>query len=178
MLAAAAAWLRLSPASSAQAPDLSATDEARLLALAEVVLPAELGAGRSAVVDDFVRWTRGYREGAEMDHGYGITHLRKTPAPPAARYPAQLAALDRAARARGASFDALDLESRRVLVEAAIAAARVERLPARPTGDHVATDLMAFYFQSPAANDLAYDAAIGRDQCRGLPGSSERPGRR
>ena len=29
---------------------------------------------------------------------------------------------------------------------------------------------MAFYFQSSAANDLCYRAAIGREACRGLPG--------
>jgi len=176
MLAGAAAWLRLSPAVLAQAPGLTPADEALLRALADVVLPTEIDPlARSSVVDDFVHWTKNYREGAEMDHGYGFPRLRRTPPSPASRYPAQLAALDRAARGRGASFDSLDAGARREIVEAAVAAAKVERLPVRPTGDHVATDLMAFYFQGPAANDLAYRAAIGRDQCRGLPASDERP---
>jgi hypothetical protein len=34
---------------------------------------------------------------------------------------------------------------------------------------------MAFYFNSSEANDLAYRAAIGRDTCRGLTGSENRP---
>lgn len=168
MLAASAAWLRLAPASLAQAPGLSSTDVTRLRALAEVVLPKELGAGNRTVVNDFLRWTRNYREGAEMEAGYGFPRLRKAPPSPARRYPAQLAAL-------GASFESLDLAARRRVVEAAILAAKVERLPERPTGDHVATDLMAFYFHSPAATDLAFRAQIGRDQCRGLPDSDKRP---
>jgi hypothetical protein len=60
-------------------------------------------------------------------------------------------------------------------VAAAITDAKIERLPARPDGGHVATDLMAFYFNSLEANDLAYGLAIGRDTCRGLEGSQNRP---
>lgn len=177
LAAAAAAWVRMPPSLlSAQGVTLDAEDGVRLRALAEVVLPGELSADRrSELVDEFLRWIRNYREGAEMDHGYGFTRLRRTPPTPANRYPAQLAALDRASRAKGAAFAALDRDARRAVVEAAIDAAKVERLPARPTGDHVATDLMAFYFHGQSANDLAYRAAIARDACRGLPGSDARP---
>jgi hypothetical protein len=178
MLAAAGAWAKVQVGLGAQAASLDAADERQLRAIAEVVLPTELGdAGRRAVVDDFTRWARGYREGAEMDHGYGFTRLRQTPASPVGKYPAQLAALDRAARAKGASFDTLDLAGRRQIVEAALASAKIDRLPPRPAGEHVAVDLMAFYFNSGKANDLAYGVAIGRDHCRGLPGSSDRPDR-
>ena len=177
LAAAAAAWMRLpSGLLSGQAAALDLAGEIRLRALAEVALPGELSADRrSEIVDEFLRWIRNYREGAEMDHGYGVTRLRRTPRSPAAMYPSQLAALDRAARARGAAFEALDAAARRTIVEAAIEAAGVDRLPARPTGDHVASDLMAFYFHGPSAHDLAYRAAIGRDACRGLPGSGSRP---
>jgi hypothetical protein len=168
LLAAGAAWLGFAPASLAQPRGLAAADETRLRSLADAVLPAELGPARAAVVDDFLRWLRNYREGAEMDHGYGFTRLRQTGPSPAGRYAAQLAAL-------GPSFETLDRAARQQAVHTAIAAARIDRLPARPTGDHVAVDLMAFYFSSPAANDLAYRTAIGRDQCRGLPGSDRRP---
>lgn len=151
-------------------------DRTTLLALAEVVLPSELGAsGRGRVVDDFVRWIRGYRAGADMDHGYGFTRMRTTPASPAAGYPAALDALDRAARARGAAFASLPVDARRAIVERALADAKIERLPPRPSGGHVAADLMAFYFNSSDANDLCYRAAIERDACRGLPGSEEPP---
>jgi hypothetical protein len=169
LLASGAAWLGFAPASPfAQAHNLSAADESRLRSLAEVVLPGDLGQARAAVVDDFLRWVRNYREGAEMDHGYGFTRLRRTGPSPAVRYAAQLAAL-------GPAFETLDRGARQRLVETAIAAAKIDRLPPRPSGDHVAVDLMAFYFTSPAANDLAYQTVIGRDQCRGLPGSDLRP---
>jgi hypothetical protein len=163
-------------ASAAVAAQMGDAARTTLLALAEVVLPSELGArGRAAVVDGFVRWIRGYRAGAEMDHGYGFTRLRTTPASPAGGYPAHLNALDRAARAHGRAFASLPLDERRAIVERALIDAKIERLLPRPSGSHVAVDLMAFYFNSSDANDLCYRAAIGRDACRGLRGSEEPP---
>jgi erythromycin esterase-like protein len=155
---------------------MTPADEARLRAVAEVVLPQELGApGQDATVTAFAAWLRDYRAGAETDYGYGAPRLRRLPPSPASKYPAQLDALEAAARARGRSFADLGRDDRRALVEAAIAEAKVERLPARPDGGHVATDLLGFFFNSVEANDLCYQAAIGRDQCRTLTGSSERP---
>jgi hypothetical protein len=162
--------------SAAVATRIGDAERTILRALAEVVLPSELGAtGRARIVDDFVRWIRGYRAGAEMDHGYGFTQMRATPAPPSARYRAELDALDQAARTGGTTFAALPFDQRRAIVERALTAAKIERLPPRPSGGHVAVDLMAFYFQSGEANDLCYRAAIGRDACRGLPGSEQPP---
>lgn len=147
----------------AQPSTLGRADEVRVRALADIVLPSEIGAdGRARVVDGFLRWLGEYRAGADTDHGYGFTRLRRTAPSPAAKYPAQLAALDLTGDARRA-------------VEEAIASVKVERLPARPDGGHIATDLMAFYFNSAEANDVAYRAAIGRDACRGLEGSQNRP---
>lgn len=152
----------------AQPTPLRTDDEARLRALADVVLPGELGPdGRARVVADFLAWLRDYRADADMDHGYGFTRLRRTGASPAAKYPAQLEALEQATAKLGGD--------RRAAVEAAIASARAERLPSRPDGGHVATDLMAFYFNSDEANYLAYRAAIRREACRGLEGSENRP---
>jgi hypothetical protein len=54
-------------------------------------------------------------------------------------------------------------------------AAKLEDLPERPEGRHVAADLMAFFFRSSEANDLCYRAAIGRDTCRGLVDSDRAP---
>jgi hypothetical protein len=160
IVASTAAKVRL----LAQAPPPSPVDQTRLRAVADIVLPGELGAdGRARVVENFLRWLREYRAGADTDHGYGFTRLRRTPPSPAAKYPAQLAALESRAG------------DRRQAIEAAIAEAKIERLPARPDGGHVATDLMAFYFNSIEAADLAYRAAIRRDTCRGLEGSENRP---
>jgi len=150
--------------------DLAST----LSALAEVVLPAD--ADRHAAVAAFVSWHDQYKEGADTDHGYGNTRIRATGPAPSRDYPAQIARLEAAARTAGAaSFPETTLDQRRAIVEAAIVEARVERLPARPTGAHLATDLMGHYFGSSAANDLCYRAAIQRDACRGLAGSENAP---
>jgi hypothetical protein len=149
-------------------------DPATLGAIAEVVLPSE--SDRKTAVADFIRWIREYKEGADTDHGYGNTRLRQTGASPARNYPAHVAALDGEARARGArSFAAASLEDRRAIVEAALTEAKIERLPGRPAGAHIAADLMGHYFASEAAANLCYRAKIDRDTCRGLQGSEKAP---
>ncbi len=163
----------------AQSP--TATDKAitTLKAVAEVVLPSSLGvAGREAAVQKFVAWTANYREGAERGGGYGNARLSPpTGSSPAAQYPAQFDALDRAAVARGArDFAALALPARREIVEAALnVPQRVTRLPSRPTGQNLIADFMGYYFNSEEGFDLAYKAAIGRDSCRSLDGSDKPP---
>ncbi len=145
-------------------------------AIADVVLPAE--ADRAAAVAAFASWIDHYTEGADTDHGYGNTRIRATGPSPARNYPAQIAALDAAARARGAaSFTAATVDQRRAIVEQALVDAKINRLPTRPTGGHIATDLMGHYFGSSAAQDLCYRAAINRDACRGLAGSELPPKR-
>jgi gluconate 2-dehydrogenase subunit 3-like protein len=151
-------------------------DPAILSAIAEVVLPSE--ADRAAAVASFTDWISNYTEGADTDHGYGNTRIRATGPSPGRSYPAQIEKLEAAARAQGASsFAAAPPGVRRAIVEAAIADAKVDRLPSRPTGGHIATDLMGHYFASPAAQNLCYRAAIDRDACRGLPGSEQAPAR-
>jgi hypothetical protein len=163
------AWAQ---SSAALGPDGSAT----LGALADVVLPASLGpAWRAELVNGFERWLRGYREQAELDHGYGHTELRTSGPSPAPRYARQLEALETAARVEGKSFRELPRPRQQALVEAALVEAKLEDLPERLDGRHVAADLMTFFFRSADANDLCYRAAIGRDECRGLPGSEEKP---
>jgi hypothetical protein len=155
-------------------PSREALDAAILAAIAEVVLPSE--ADRPAAIAAFTRWIADYQEAADTDHGYGNTRIRSTGPSPARKYAAQIAALDEAARAAGAAgFARATLDARRAIVAAAIADAKVERLPARPTGAHIASDLMGHYFGSSVAADLCYRAAIGRDACRGLPGSEKPP---
>lgn len=167
--AAAVPMLRIDAGAQSFVPD-----EKTLGAIGEVVLPSDCD--RPAAVAAFMRWIRNYHEGADMDHGYGFTRIRATGPSPAKNYSAQFAALDAAARAAGAAnFAAAALSARRTIIEKALADAKIERLPQRPTGAHVAADLMAHYFHSPDAEDLCYEAAIGRDSCRGLPGSEKAP---
>jgi hypothetical protein len=177
---AAVPALGLTPPTLNQAPAPAAgggeidRDDPRLASLAEVVLPAE--ADRKRALRAFTDWIAGYREGADTDHGYGTTRVRPTGPPPSRNYGAQLAALDAAARTAGSTgFAAASVAARRAVVEAAIAEAKVERLTARPTGAHIATDLMGHYFNSPDGSDLCYRAAIARDACRALPGSDRPP---
>jgi hypothetical protein len=153
----------------AQPATLSAPQVARLRMVADVVLPQEIGAAaRTRAVDQFLAWLQNYRAGAETDHGYGFPRLRRTAPSPAIKYAEQLNAL-------GAAFTDLAPAERSRVVETAIGVAEVKRLPARPDGTHVVTDLMAFYFNSIEANDVCYRAQIGRDTCRGLEGSGNRP---
>lgn len=169
---AVVAWRPFAPKAAAQAP-FGEAHLPRLVALAGAVLPQEIGAeGQRTAVDQFLRWVRDYRAGAERDHGYGVTAIRTTPASPAEKYVAALDDLDRRA---GGTFATLTRAERQRVVVEAITAAGVRDLPARPNGGHVATDLMSHYFNSPPANDLAYGRLIGRDACRDLKGSDERP---
>ena len=155
-------WLAFLRVPRAQTATFPGDDRDTLRALAAIVLPAELGpSGLDRVTGDFVRWVRGYRAGAEMDHGYGVTRIRTRGPSPAPAYLKQLAAL------RGRVDEST--------VEAALRDAKVADLPRTPAASHVAADLMAFYYRGSEANDLCYRAAIGRDQCRSLAGSEDRP---
>jgi hypothetical protein len=153
----------------AQAASFPADQDEALRALAAVVLPAEIGpAGIDQAAEAFVRWVRGYRANAEIDHGYGNTRLRSKGPSPAAGYLRDLAAL-RPALLSG------DPDSRREAVTSALEQAKINDLPRTPDGRHIAADLMSFYFRSSDANDLCYRAAIGRDLCRGLENSEQAP---
>lgn len=160
----------------AQPRELTPEAIATLRAIAPTVLPASLGTGRvDGIVNTFAEWTRGYREGVPLQHGYGHPRLVRTGPTPASRYIAQLAELDAAARAHNASWDALDLEARRSIVDAALTKAGVNTLPARPSGQHVVSDLMALYFRSTEANDDCYSARIGREVCRPIQITTKKP---
>ena len=162
-----------------QAPGFTDSQKAALAVIAEVTLPASIGAaGRAAATEKFIRWHMNYRAGADMGHSYGASTLRG-PAPAAVlpRYGAQFTALDQAARAQGApSFSAANLTVRRSVVEAALNTPQpVTRMPARPTGANLVADFMGLYFNSASAFDQAYRANIGRDDCRELAGSDKAP---
>jgi hypothetical protein len=149
---------------------------AALHEIAPTVLPASLGAARvRAVADGFVVWTRGYREGVALAHGYGHPRLQRSGASPVPVYLAQLAALEADARARGSRWAALEPEMRRAILDAAFTKAGVRGLPGRPSGQHVVADLMAFYFRSSAANDDCYNAIINREVCRPIAITVRRP---
>src|SRR5215217_672189 len=85
--------------------------------IAATVLPTSLGAVRiRQTVDQFVAWTRGYREGVALAHGYGHPRLQKSGPSPVPAYVSQLAALAAEARGRGARWSSLDREAQRALL--------------------------------------------------------------
>jgi hypothetical protein len=160
----------------AQERELSPEAIATLHQVGMTVLPRSIGDVRiRTTVEGFVAWTRGYREGVALAHGYGHPRLRKTGPSPVPKYLDQLESLQRAAREQGGRFDALDLETRRALLDRSLTAAGVRTLPPRPTGAHVVADLMAFYFRSSEANDDCYRALIRREVCRPISVTLQRP---
>jgi hypothetical protein len=161
---------------AAQTRELTPDAVAMLHAVGPTVLPASIGAQKvKETVDRFVEWTRGYREGVPTSHGYGHPVLTRTKASPVPDYVAQLATLEAAAKTRGGAFPSLPLETRRALLDEALTAAGVRALPGRPSGQHVVSDLMAYYFRSSEANDQAYRAAILRQTCRPMQITTTRP---
>jgi hypothetical protein len=160
----------------AQPRELSPEAVATLYEIAASVLPESLGVTRvRATADRFVAWTRGYREGVALSHGYGHPRLQRSGASPVPTYIAQLAALAAEAGTRGARWPALDLETRRRLLDASLTKANVRGLPARPNGQHVVSDLMAFYYRSSEANDVCYSAMINREVCRPIAITTRKP---
>ncbi len=160
----------------AQNVSLSAEHVATLRSVATVVLPTSLeSAGAAEVAEKFVQWVREYRSGIPYRHGYGNPSLRRTPPFPIDAYVRQLEALEQAAKEQGRPFDRLAPAAQRAVVESALDKTEGNDLPDRPTGEHVITDLMGFYFRSSEANDLCYRADIGRYKCRPLARTTERP---
>lgn len=160
----------------AQSDVLSADQIFLLRDVAGTVLPSAIGRkGQDEAVDNFLKWIRDYKEGVALSHGYGEPRLVKSGPSPATGYARQLATLQQAAQARGARFGALALEIRRELLNAAFTAADIRNLPSRPEGKHVVADLMAHYFRSSAANDLCYNARIGRNTYRAIRVTTVRP---
>ena len=159
-----------------RADELPADQVAVLRDVAATVLPAEIGGkGQNDAVDSFLRWIREYKEGVALSHGYGEPRLVKSGPSPAPGYTKQLIALQQAAQARGGRFGALPIETRRDLLDAAFKSADVRNLPGRPDGKHVAADLMAHYFRGSDANDLCYNARIGRNTYRAIRVTTVRP---
>ncbi len=160
----------------AQPVALSDVDAAQLRDLAAVVLPESLGRARTDdIADRFARWVREYQPGMDMSCGYGHPRRQKVPPSPATHYAEQLKSLETASSAKGATFAKLDAASRREVVEAALQDVKLERVPARPNGEHVAADLMSYFYNSTEGQDYLYGVTIGRDNCRGLNSSGERP---
>jgi hypothetical protein len=147
-------------------------------ALGRAVLPTDLGDAQiGRTVSAFRRWMDGYRENAELNHGYGNSRLRFTGPTPATRWTKQLDDLDGAARSSsGSAFSSLSVPQRQAIVRQALTTERGTGLSSSPDGaNHVAAALLSFFYTSAAATDLCYEAKIGKNTCRQLGESSARP---
>jgi hypothetical protein len=94
---------------------------------------------------------------------------------PSTSYPSQLKQLETAAAAKGGSFAALPVDAKRAIVADALQQARIDKIPPRPNGKHIASDMLSFFYNSADGQDFLCNAAIRRDDCRGLESSAERP---
>jgi hypothetical protein len=154
-----------------------ATDPRTLAAVGWAVLPTELGRERSAAaVQRFQRWILGYREGAELLHGYGTSKLERSGPTPATRWASQLDAIDaRSRKQHGHAFADLPLTLQRDTIREDISALKVDRLPAVGRAPHVALALLAHFYASPEATDLCYGAHVAKQTCRPLSASPRQP---
>ena len=158
-------------------PGTPGLDDELTRALGHAVLPAELGSdGIDRVVAGFHIWLEEYQPGAELNHGYGTADIEFTPDDPTTGWQAQLNELEREAqRQLQMSFVQLDSEGRRGIVRRQISGDRLDRLPRPYRARHVAVGLLAYFYSTPEATDLGYQAAIGKNNCRPLARSSREP---
>jgi gluconate 2-dehydrogenase subunit 3-like protein len=153
------------------------SEPATLDALAEAILPSALGrAGITKEVADFREWGKDYREGAEVNHGYGTSRLRSLGPTPLTKWTTQLDDLDARAQSKHQkSFREIPVADRVALVRAVLEGQRVDRMPGVADASHVSLALLAHFYDSSAANDLCYEAKIGKATCRPLATSSRKP---
>jgi len=153
------------------------SEPATLDALAEAVLPSVLGrSGATRAAAAFRDWGANYHESAELLHGYGTSRLRSTGPTPLTRWTTQLDDLEAQAQTKQhRRFRDLSVADRTALVREALQGQRLDRMPSVADAGHVAVALLAHFYDSSAANDLCYDAQIGRLTCRPLSASSRKP---
>jgi hypothetical protein len=153
------------------------SDPATLGALAEAILPSALGrAGINKEVAAFREWGTRYREGAELVHGYGTSRLRTLGPTPLTKWATQLDDLDaRAQTAHQRNFRDLSVSDRANIVRAVLQGQRLDRMPSVIDASHVSLALLAHFYESSAANDLCYEAQIGKMTCRPLSASARKP---
>ena len=155
---------------------LEGLPDAPLLAIGQSVLPEELGVeGRERIVVGFQRWLNNFRPEPEMAAGWGSAEIPHGAPDPTLRWIRQLEQLDEmAGQRRGTAFADLAEAERLALLRAAITE---ESLPLRSPAEarHVAVGLLAFFYRSPEATNLCYQAAINSQSCRDLAAAREKP---
>jgi hypothetical protein len=167
----------LAAATPEWAPLQDARSQALIAALAQAVLPTELGRdGAARVARDFSRWTAAHRVDAEVLHPYGSADLARTGPLPVAAWHRELAGLDAEARRRfSRGFATLGPDQRAEIVRDSLAHVRLAGMPSALSTQHIAVALLSRFYGSAEATDLCYRARIGREQCRPLINATRQP---
>jgi len=163
----------------APAPEpLDVLDRSALDAVARLVMPVTaLGeTGLKRAVDDFLAWLVAFDPVAELDHPYDASDIRYGPPDPAPLWRAQLEALDFESGKRfHTRFATLDEKQQREILGHQLPEQIPADMPYAGSATHVAIGLLAWFYATSEANDLAHEAKIGRETCRGLASGAEKP---
>jgi hypothetical protein len=153
-------------------------DRAVLDVLGLIVLPRQaLGDdGVTRVIGDFLIWLDGFEPVSERDHPYGADEIQYGPPHPAPLWQSQLEALNLEAGKRyGLPYVDIDDARQREILERQLPGHLSENMPYAGAATHVAIGLIAWFYSTAEANDLAHNAKIGRETCRGLATGTTRP---
>jgi hypothetical protein len=167
----------------AQEPETEATsagaiDRDTLDALARIVLPRRaLGdSGITHAVDGFLAWLEGFDPVSERDHPYDSAEIHYGPPDPAPLWKSQLEALNLEAGKRyAAAFTDLGEARQMQVLRNQLPEHIPETMPYAGDATHVAIGLLAWFYATPEANDLALQAKIGKYTCRGLASGADEP---
>lgn len=158
--------------------DQPGLDRDLLGAVALIVLPkSALGeAGIKRVTGQFLEWLNGFEPVTELNHPYYSEEIDYGPPDPAPLWAAQLKALDIEAQNRFEKrFIDIDAEQRQYILERQLPHNLPQALPYAGDAPHVAIGLIAYFYATGEANDLCLNAKIGRQTCRGLATSPDKP---
>lgn len=150
--------------------------EVQLRAIGRTVLPTDLGVhGQDRIADGFREWLRGFRPEPEMAAGWGSAEIPHGPPDPAERWSEQLARLNQVSfQVHGVAFPDLEPEARLAILRTEI---REESLPLRSPAQaqHVAVGILSYFYRSPEATNLCYQAEIHSQSCRDLSTARNKP---
>ena len=158
--------------------DTPGLDRAVLEALARIVLPrTALGdAGVRRLSGEFLDWLHAFEPVSERDHPYYSSEINYGPPDPAPLWGAQLDALNIEAQQRfDTGFPQLSEDQQTAILDRQLPKNVPQDLPYAGDAPHVAIGLLAWFYDTAEANDLALRAQVARQSCRGLASGPHKP---